>query len=81
MGSFYSSQTMDGLLVEEVALTTVEERTPVLEEIQDLLAQDMPNIPLYQRPQFVAFRKNVKGVILDPLQIFRYYLITKDEWK
>lgn len=81
MGSFYSSETMDELLRQEVSLTTVEERTPVLEQVQDLLAQDIPNVPLFQKPQFVAFQKDVKGVILDPLQIFRYYLITKDGWQ
>jgi len=81
MGSFYSSAAMDALLEDEVALSTVEDRTPVLEGIQDLLAEDMPNIPLFQKPQFVAFQKGVTGVILDPLQIFRYYLIGNEGWE
>ncbi len=81
MGSFYSDATMDQLLTQEVALTTVEERTPVLQQVQDKLAQDIPNIPLFQKPQFVAFQKDVTGVILDPVQIFRYYLISKEGWK
>lgn len=81
MGSFYSSAAMDALLLDEVQLSTVEDRTPILEAVQDLLAEDLPNIPLFQKPQFVAFQKDVKGVILDPLQIFRYYLISKDGWQ
>lgn len=80
MGSFYSSAVMDQLLLDQVQLTTPEERTPILEQVQDLLCQDLPNIPLYSGTQFVAFQKDVTGVILDPLQIFRYYLISKEGW-
>jgi len=81
LGSFYSSAAMDALLKDEVALSDQEDRTPILEAVQDLLAEDIPYIPLFQKPQFVAFQKDVKGVILDPLQIFRYYLIGKEGWE
>ncbi|MCL6579995.1 MAG: peptide ABC transporter substrate-binding protein [Firmicutes bacterium] len=81
MGCFYSSAQMDSLIKQELAKTTVEDRTPVFESIQGKLAEDVPYIPLFQKPQFVAMQKNVKGVLLEPLMILRYYLIYKDEWK
>jgi len=81
MGAFYSDAAMTALVQEELAETTVEARTETFGLIQDQLAQDVPYVPLFQKPQFVATRKNVKGALLEPLMILRYYLITKDEWK
>lgn len=80
-GSFYSDKAMDDMIRQELALTTVEARSPVFDSIQRKLADDVPYVPLYQKPQFAAFQKNVKGVLLEPLMILRYYLITKDGWK
>jgi peptide/nickel transport system substrate-binding protein len=81
MGAFYNSAPMTALIQEELAETTVADRTETFGQIQDLLVLDVPYVPLFQKPQFVATRKNVKGALLEPLMILRYYLITKDGWK
>ncbi len=80
-GSFYNSADMTALISEQLAETTLADRTATFAEIQDLAAADLPYIPLFQKPQFVAEQKDVKGVMLEPLMILRYYLIYKDGWK
>ena len=80
-GTFYDDAAMNALINEELAETTVEARTETFSKIQDKMAADVPIVPLFQRPQFVAMQKNVKGVLLEPLMILRYYLIYKEGWK
>ncbi len=80
-GSFYSDAAMNDLIAEELAETTVEDRTATIGLIQDKLAADCPYVPLFQRAQFVASQKSVQGVILEPLMILRYYILSKDTWK
>lgn len=83
LGSFYNKTEMNNLIQEEQGLVDQGKRTEVFSEIQDILAEDCPYIPLFQRTQFTAFRKDVDSdsVILGPVQIFRYYKIKKDGWE
>lgn len=80
-GTFYNDDAMTALINEELAETTLEARTETFSLIQDKMASDVPIVPLFQKPQFVAMQKNVKGVLLEPLMILRYYLIYKDGWQ
>lgn len=80
-GSFYDNAAMNSLIFEELAETTVEARSETFGQIQDKAAVDCPYVPLFQKPQFVAMQKDVKGVLLEPLMILRYYIIYKDGWK
>ncbi len=80
-GSFYDDGAMNALINEELAETTLEARTETFTQIQDKAAADIPYVPLFQKPQFAAYQKDVKGVLLEPLMILRYYLIYKDGWQ
>src|SRR5215203_427318 len=48
--------------------------------IQDIGAEDVPTVPIWQGKQVAAVRDGVNGVedTFDPSFIFRYWLITKD---
>jgi peptide/nickel transport system substrate-binding protein len=50
-------------------------RTALYDAVQKLMAQDVPYIPLFQGEQQIAAKPEVAGVLLDPVQIFRYYLL------
>ncbi|RLC77323.1 MAG: peptide ABC transporter substrate-binding protein [Chloroflexi bacterium] len=78
MGIFYSNPKMDELL--EKAQTTVDlkERTKLYEEIQKLYAEEIPTIPMFQGKLIIGAQKNVKGIVLDPTILFRYYLVYKE---
>jgi ABC-type transport system substrate-binding protein len=41
------------------------------------MADQVPYIPLFQQPQFAATSDKVRGVVLDPIQIFRFWLLEK----
>ncbi|AEA34218.1 ABC transporter substrate-binding protein [Hippea maritima] len=77
MGCFYSNKKVDELLLKARKLTDTKDRAKVYEQVQDIMAQDAPYIPLFQGKQRVVLKPNIEGVLLDPLQIFRYYLIRK----
>ncbi|MFW6142456.1 MAG: ABC transporter substrate-binding protein [Candidatus Saliniplasma sp.] len=83
LGSFYNNTEMTEMIEAQQAIVDEDERTEILADIQDLLAEEAPYIPLYQGTSFAAYGEDVDGdsVILGPLQIFRYYTIKKEGWE
>jgi peptide/nickel transport system substrate-binding protein len=53
------------------------QRTEAIKEAQAYMADQVPYIPLFQQPQFAATSDKVSGVVLDPIQIFRFWLLEK----
>ena len=41
------------------------------------MADQTPYVPVFSIPQFAATTDAVSGVVLDPIQIFRYWLLEK----
>jgi len=70
----YENPEVDRLIDEQV-LQPTEQRIRTLENIQDIAADDAPIIPLWQEGQFAVAQPNVKGIVLDYSQIFRYFLL------
>jgi len=54
-----------------------ERRASTLRDAQAYMADQVPYIPLFQAPQVAATSDKVSGVVLDPIQIFRYWLLEK----
>jgi peptide/nickel transport system substrate-binding protein len=52
-------------------------RTEALRQAQEYMADQVPYIPLFQQPQFAAASDKVNGIVLDPIQIFRFWLLEK----
>ncbi|MGH9003025.1 MAG: ABC transporter substrate-binding protein, partial [Acidimicrobiia bacterium] len=52
-------------------------RTGILQQAQAHMADQTPYVPIFQIPQFAATTDAVTGVVLDPIQIFRYWLLEK----
>jgi len=74
-GSGYANPEVDSLLDKATMKETIEERTPYYEQVQEILAEDVPIIPLIQGKLFVAAKKNVGGIVLDATMLFRYWLL------
>lgn len=70
----YANPEVDRLIEQQV-LQPTSERLRTLARIQDIVAEDAPIIPLWQEGQYAVAQPNVKGIVLDVSQIFRYYLI------
>jgi peptide/nickel transport system substrate-binding protein len=52
-------------------------RADTIRDAQARMADQVPYIPIFQIPQFAATSAKVTGVVLDPIQIFRYWLLEK----
>ena len=76
----YSNPEMEKLLAQEKASTDQAVRAKAFTRIQQIGAQDVPTIPIWQGDQVAAVRDGINGVqdTFDPAFIFRYWLISKD---
>ncbi len=77
MGSFYSNKTVDKLLLDARIVSDIPGRTALYDAVQKIMANEAPYIPLFQGQQQVATKPNIGGILLGPVQIFRYYLLYK----
>lgn len=75
----YDNPEVDKLLAEEKASTDDATRQRAFARIQEISAQDAPNIPIWEGDQVAGVRDGVNGVedTFDPAFIFRFWLISK----
>jgi peptide/nickel transport system substrate-binding protein len=52
-------------------------RDSIIKEAQAYMADQTPYVPVFQIFQFAALSDRISGVDLDPIQIFRYWLLKK----
>jgi peptide/nickel transport system substrate-binding protein len=71
-GSFYYSDRMNQLIAAQGKETDPAKRKEIYSEIQTLLQQDVPIIPLWQTKDFVFAKKGMSGINIDPLQNLLY---------
>lgn len=74
-GSGYSNPEVDKLLDQAQSLTDTNMRAKLYENVQKIMADEVPIIPLLQGKLYIVTKKEIKGVVLDPTMLFRYYLL------
>jgi peptide/nickel transport system substrate-binding protein len=77
-GSFYNNPKMNELIAAQRQERDATKRSQILEQIQEILAQDVPFIPLWQNKEYAFAQKGVKGVAIEPNQQLTYWNITKN---
>ncbi len=75
MGSYYSNPKVDTLLKQARKISDVAKRSELYKEVQDILGEEAPYVDLYEGIQICVTKPDIKGVLLEPTQIFRYYLL------
>ena len=75
-GSFYFSETMNQLIDQQRQEQDSAKRQQVFAEIQDLLAQDIPFIPLWQRKEYAFAQADIQGVRLEPTQAMPFWSLS-----
>ena len=77
----YDNPAVEKLLAQQKAETDPAAREALFQQIQEIAAQDIPIIPLWQGDQLAAIRTGVTGVedTFDPSFMFRYWLMSKSE--
>ena len=75
----YSNDKINAALDQELATDEESKRTAAFEQVQDLMAEDVPVLPLWEGKQVAAVRDGVEGVekTFDPAFQFRFWLVTK----
>jgi len=71
----YVSADMTKLLGQAVANTDPNAAPEIYKNIQDLLATDVPMVPLFQGSSIAVSNPTVGGIVFDPTTIFRLYLL------
>ena len=71
----YANPQMDLLVGWARGNTTTATRASLYGQIQTLLVQDCPMIPLYQSTAYAVTKTNVQGVYLDITQDWRHWLV------
>ncbi|MFV2144160.1 ABC transporter substrate-binding protein [Isoptericola sp. G70] len=79
LSNHYSNPAVDELILEQGVATDPAERTAIIEEIQDTVAQDLSTVPYLQGAQVAVVGADVTGAedTLDPSFKFRYAALAK----
>ncbi len=62
----YQSDEATELMLESDVTIDEGERADLLKQAQDIMAEDCPLVPLYQRPEIYAFAENLSGPEVNP---------------
>ncbi|MEB3339559.1 ABC transporter substrate-binding protein [Okeania sp.] len=76
-GSFYYNERINKLIQQQRQEQNPEKREAIFIEIQELLGEDVPFIPLWLDKDYVFAQKNISGVSLEPTQQFPFWVINK----
>jgi peptide/nickel transport system substrate-binding protein len=76
-GSFYYSEEANELIAAQRAEQDPAARDAIVQDIQTLLKEDVPYIPLWQNKDYVFAQDGVDGVAIQPTQQFLLWQISK----
>ncbi len=77
-GSFYYSDRANQLIEQSRQEQDPTKREAIFGELQELLAQDVPYIPLWQTKDYVFAQNGIDGVAINPSQNFPFWTIKRD---
>lgn len=65
--SFYNNPVVDKLIEDGRSNANYDERSVIYEEIADILADEVPSLPIYFQKMSVGFNNNVEGFEINPI--------------
>lgn len=74
-GSFFYSTKMNELIDRQRQETNPEARKTAFAQIQDIMAEEVPYIPLWQNKDYAFAQNGVTGVTINPSQNFPFWTI------
>jgi len=79
LANHYDNQEVNDLILKQAVTTDADERTSLIEEIQDKVAADLSTVPYLQGAQVAVVGKDVQGAsdTLDASFKFRYAALSK----
>jgi peptide/nickel transport system substrate-binding protein len=76
-GSFYYSDRANQLIEEERREQNPEKRQAIFAQLQEILAQDVPYVPLWQTKDYAFAQNSIQGVTINPSQTFPFWTIQR----
>lgn len=76
-GSFYYSDRVNQLIAQQRKEQNPEARKKIFAEIENLVAKDVPYIPLWQNKDYAFAQKGITGLRINPTQDFAFWTIKK----
>lgn len=76
-GSFYFNPKINQLIATQRREVNPQKREDLLIEIQQIVARDVPFIPLWQNQEYVFSQAKIAGAKLEPTQQLNYRLLRK----
>jgi peptide/nickel transport system substrate-binding protein len=76
-GSFYYSDRANELINQERKEQNPQNRQAIFVQLQELLAQDVPYIPLWQTKDYAFAQNGITGVTINPSQNFPFWTIKR----
>ncbi|GFE71013.1 ABC transporter substrate-binding protein [Chroococcus sp. FPU101] len=74
-GSFFYSDRINTLIEQQRQEQDPIKRKAIFSQIQDILAQEVPYIPLWQSKDYAFVQNKIKGMILNPNQLTPFWTI------
>ncbi|MBE9221639.1 peptide ABC transporter substrate-binding protein [Cyanobacterium stanieri LEGE 03274] len=75
-GSFFYNERVNELINNARSTNDPSQREQDLREIQEILAQEVPYIPIWQTKEYAFAQNNVEGVAINPSQTFPFSTIS-----
>ena len=76
-GSFYYSDRANQLIEQSRQEQDVAKRQAILMELQEVMSQDVPYIPLWQTKDYAFAQNDINGVVINPSQTFPFWTIKR----
>ena len=76
-GSFYYSEAANQLVTDQNSETDPVARNAIFAQLQDLMVEDVPYVPLWQTKDYVFTTADVSDVAIQPNQQFLFWQIEK----
>ncbi|MDJ0598438.1 MAG: ABC transporter substrate-binding protein [Crocosphaera sp.] len=76
-GSFYYNEEVNQLIAQQRQESDPQKRQEIFVKIQEILAEDVPYIPLWQTKEYAFAQTNINGVTINPSQTFPFWTINR----
>ncbi len=76
-GSFYYNEEVNELIAQQRQESNPQKRQEIFVKIQEVLAEDVPYIPLWQTKEYAFSQNNINGVTINPSQTFPFWTINR----
>lgn len=76
-GSFYYSDRANQLIEQSRQEQDASKRQSIFTQLQEIVAQDVPYVPLWQTKDYAFAQNTINGVVINPSQNFPFWTIKK----